>query len=63
MKISLTLGSQTRKNTCHGQTTELCRIWQPNRHLNQQLRDRAINCNVTATVCAPGAITNRINAS
>ena len=37
----------TRKSTCIGQTPELCRIWRPNHELNQQLRGRAINCNVT----------------
>ena len=45
----LDLGSHTRKKAqvCHGQTPELYQICQPNHGLNQKLRDRAINCNVS----------------
>ena len=39
------------KSTCHGQTPQHCQICRPNK-LNQQLRGRTINCNVTDGLCA-----------
>ena len=61
MHIPLNLGSYTRKSTCHGKTPELCWICSPNHELNHQLLGRAINCNVTGSLCA-GCHHNLINA-